>query len=159
MTRKYEEDKAAGWEFLAALFPVRVLGGDKGPASVTTEPRRPILMGDPATAAVRKLFLEALLDVQWLPSTVRRAVMAELGRSLQEQNAGIERAEAATLRVMINEEEARMRANGERPRGGVGTAAIAVVAASQGLKVETLLKKLYRLDHPDQRPRKRRRQR
>jgi hypothetical protein len=32
---------------------------------------------------LRRSFYEALLKVEWLPSTIRRAVMRELGQSLQ----------------------------------------------------------------------------
>lgn len=149
MRRKRTDDY--GWDYMAALLPIRILGGDKTPVAVETRPSILIAYADEAE---RKLFLEALLNLKWLPARVRRAVTTELGCSLQQEKAGIERAVTITLRQMIKDVEARMRANGERPaRGDVHTAAVAEVAAGQGMDAETLQKRLYRLDHPDRRSR------
>lgn len=119
MTHKRDDD---GCEHVAALVPFYFVGKDAPPGYETK--CGPAIPMDYADEAERKLFLEALLKLKWLPDGVRRAVTTALDRSLRRQNAAIERARTITLRHMIDEAKARIRANGERPYGGIRTAAI-----------------------------------
>ena len=92
----------------------------------------------------RRSFYEALLKIKWLPSTIRRAVMRELGQSLQKHKRSIEDARTVTLEFLVKQCKAQMRANGERPRGGVHDAAVAQVATSQGMSPEALKQRITR---------------
>ena len=51
----------------------------------------------------RSSFYEALLKIEWLPSTIRRAVMRELGQSLQKHKRSIEDARTVTLEFLVKE--------------------------------------------------------
>jgi hypothetical protein len=99
---------------------------------------------------LRRSFYEALLKVEWLPSTIRRAAMSELGLSLQKQKRQVENARTQTLKFLVDECKARMRRNGERPRGGIHDAAVAEVAARQGMKAEALKQRITRLKKSSQ---------
>jgi hypothetical protein len=105
---------------------------------------RPVPITNHDTAAKRRRFYEALLDIAWLPSIVRSAIMTELGRSLQTQKHKVEEAVTLTLEAIIDEQEALLRKQGQRLRGGVRAAAIDAVADGQGITVEALKKRLQR---------------
>ena len=92
----------------------------------------------------RRSFYEALLKIKWLPSTIRRAVMRELGQSLQKHKRSIEDARTVTLEFLVKQCKAQMRANGERPQGGIHEAAVAQVATSQGMSPEALKQRITR---------------
>jgi hypothetical protein len=94
---------------------------------------------------LRRSFYEALLKIEWLPPTIRGAVMKELGQSLQKHNRSIEYARTVTLEVLVKECKARMRANGDQPQGGIHDAAVAKVAKSQGMSPEALKQRITRL--------------
>ena len=49
--------------------------------STTPVSGRPILAEDAANQAERRRFLEALLNISWLPPKVRNAIKRELGRT------------------------------------------------------------------------------
>jgi hypothetical protein len=130
------ERKDARWKHFPALVPLN--------ADYTVS-GRPILMVGDADAGEQALFYNALLEIPWLAPKVRRAIMAELGLSLREQNTKIERARTLTLRHMISEAEVRMRKNRERPRGGIHGAAVEEVAGRVGMTVDALEKRFQRL--------------
>jgi hypothetical protein len=92
----------------------------------------------------RRSFYEELLKIEWLPSTIRRAVMRELGQSLQKHKRSIEDARTVTLEFLVKQCKAQMRANGERPQGGIHEAAVAQVATSQGMSPEALKQRITR---------------
>jgi hypothetical protein len=100
---------------------------------------------------LRRSFYRALLEIKWLPSKIQSAVMAELGLSLQKQKSDVENARTQVLKFLVGECKARMRGNGERPRGGIHDAAVAEVAARQGMKPEALKQRITRIN---KRPRK-----
>ena len=91
----------------------------------------------------------------WLPPALRRVIMAELNLSPRHQNRRIEEARTTTLRFLIEERKQAMRAQGQRPRGGVHEAAVAEIADQQSMTVPALKQRLRRLN---QRARKTRRQ-
>lgn len=122
------------WEYHVALLPIRFRD------EITPETGRPCLVQN-ADKAERKRVLEALLELPWLPTGIRRATMKALGRSLRKQNDAVGRARSATYRLLVSEVEARMRAQGERPpRGGGGfrIAAVEEVAEAAGMTAEAL---------------------
>jgi hypothetical protein len=127
------------WEYYAALLPIcfedRRVGSD---VETTPVSGRPILAEDAANQAERRRFLEALLNISWLPPKVRNAIKRELGRSPLEEDAGITMALTLTHRALINERKARMRRNGDRPHGGIHEAAIEEIAREQGMSVAAL---------------------
>jgi hypothetical protein len=88
--------------------------------------------------------LEMLLWQRWLPPRVRRAVMAELGRSLQRENRDRESRRTELARVWILAIEGRMRRDRIQPRGGVHCAAVEAVAQEMQLTVEALRQRLKR---------------
>jgi hypothetical protein len=138
-------------EHHAALVPLRFDFGPPGTGNlgsdVVVKAERPVLMQYSDDEAEQWRFLEALLDLSWLPAKVRYAVMEALGRSLQKEKVGIERARTQTLKQMVSEVEARMRANGERPpRGGFYVAAVEEVAENAGLEPEALERRIERLN-------------
>ena len=96
----------------------------------------------------RRSFYEALLKIKWLPSAIQSAVMKELGQSLQKHKRSIEDARTVTLEFLVKECKAQMRANDERPRGGIHNAAVAQVAASQGMSPEALKQRITRRKKP-----------
>ena len=95
---------------------------------------------------LRRSFYEALLKIEWLPPTIRGAVMKELGQSLQKHKNSIEDARTATLESLVEECIEQMRANGERPRGGIRDAAIAKVTARHGMSTEAYMRRISRLN-------------
>jgi hypothetical protein len=88
--------------------------------------------------------LEIFLQLPELPAPVRRAVMAELGRSPQREKRDQGDGRTAFLWVMINAFEAQLRHNRSRPRGGVRRAAVERVARYAGLSPEGLRRRLSR---------------
>jgi hypothetical protein len=112
---------------------------------VTCEVRRTEPMNvEPVSKDDRKLFLQSLLEIAWLPSSVRGAVMTELGLSLRKQNRKTEEVVTTTLRVLITEREQFLRANGKPPRGDIHQAAVADVAKAQSMTVEALEQRIKR---------------
>ena len=93
---------------------------------------------------LRRPFYEALLKIKWFPSTIRRAVMRELGQSLQKHKRSIEDARTVTLEFLVKQCKAQMQANGERPQGGIHEAAVAQVATRQGMSPEALKQRITR---------------
>jgi hypothetical protein len=92
----------------------------------------------------RRSFYEALLKIQWLPPAIQGAVMKVLGQSLQKHKRSIEDGRTVTLEFLVKECKAQMRANGERPQGGIHDAAVAQVATSQGMSPEALKQRITR---------------
>ena len=76
---------------------------------VTTSKVRRIDMWDDNSEAERRNFYESVLRISWLSPEVRRAIFKVLNRSYRAYKAEINDAVAATLRVLIAEEEARLR--------------------------------------------------
>jgi hypothetical protein len=103
------------------------------------------------TAKKRKLLYETLLKIDWLPTTLRSAILREMGTSLRERKREFMERQTAELRYLINQTKARMRKNGERPaRGSLDDAAIDKVAkqvarSSDALKQQLKRYKKYRL--------------
>ena len=89
----------------------------------------------------RKLFYTALLQIPWLAKGVRRAIHTELGSSPVQHQRAIKGAEIMELRELVEAAEARMRKNGERPRGGIHDAALDEVAELKGLSSGAALKR------------------
>ena len=112
--------------------------------SLTCQRRRTDSLGQDDSKSKQKCFYYSLLEISWLSPKIRRAVMAELGLSSREQNRRIEQARTATLRVLINERKTQMRANGERPRGGIHDAAVTEIAGEQSMTITALRKRLER---------------
>ena len=88
----------------------------------------------------RKRFLWALLQIDWLPRTVRRAVLQELGYSVREYEA----VQLDALQLEIEDVEARMLKEGQEPRGGIHNAAREEIAETRGQTGPTLEKQLQR---------------
>ena len=95
---------------------------------------------------LRRSFYRALLEISWLPSKIRSAVMSQLGVSLQKQKSEVENARTIALKFLVEETKARMRGNRERPRGGIHDAAVAEVAAKQGMTSEALKQRITRIN-------------
>jgi hypothetical protein len=95
--------------------------------------------------SLRRSFYQALLEIKWLPSKIRSAVMSELGLSLQKWKRDNEKARTEALKFLIHECKARMRENGERPRGGIHDAAVAEIAARHGMEVGAVRQRITRL--------------
>jgi hypothetical protein len=95
--------------------------------------------------SLRRAFYQALLDIEWLPSKIHSAVMSELGLSLQKRKSDIEEARTLTLNLLVDECKARMRENGEQPRGGIHDSAVAEIAARHGMTAEALKQALLAL--------------
>src|SRR5262249_51511712 len=74
-------------------------------------------------------------------SPMCRAIMAELGGSVREYKRQLKHSETQFLRMLVNEAKARMRKNGERPKGGIDDAALDEVAEQEGLPSGAALKK------------------
>ena len=96
------------------------------------------------TTAERRTFYRSLLKISWLPPALRRAVMAELGLSLRRQKRDFEEARTLALRHMIEERKQAMRAQRQRPRGGIHEAAVEEIAHRLGMAVVALKKRLQR---------------
>jgi hypothetical protein len=92
----------------------------------------------------RRSFYEALLKIQWLPSAIQGAVRKVLGQSLQKHKRSIEDARTVALEFLVKAWKAQMRANGERPQGGIHDAAVDQVATSQGMSPEALKQRITR---------------
>jgi len=95
--------------------------------------------------SLRRLFYQALLAVEWLPSPIQSAIMSELGLSLQNRKIAVEKARTTTLKFLVDEVKGRMRRDGMRPRGGIHEAAVAEVAARQNMTADALKKRITRL--------------
>ena len=63
-------------------------------------------------------------------------------------DSDVEMARTVTLKILVDECKARMRGNGEQPRGGIP--AVAEIAAGHGMTAEALRKRITRLNkkHP-----------
>ncbi len=92
----------------------------------------------------KRAFYEALLKIQWLPSPIQGAVMKVLGQSLQKHKRSFEDGRTVALEFLVKERKAQMRANGERPQGGIHDAAVAQVATSRGMSPEALKQRITR---------------
>ena len=88
----------------------------------------------------RKRFLFALLQIDWLPRKVRRAVLQELGYSVREYEA----VKLGAVQLGINHTKERMREEGQELRGGIVNAAREEVAETRGQTGPTLKKQLQR---------------
>ncbi len=149
MAKTRKSDDSGYWEDHAAIVPLRFDFVPEGTGAcgsdVTVRQERPVLMQHIEGSAGRKRAYETLLEIPWLASKVRVAIMNELGRSQRAQNNAIEHARTVTLRHMVDETAARLRATGERRRGGIREAAIAAVAANVDMEAETLKQRFKRL--------------
>jgi hypothetical protein len=114
--------------------------------TVKTHMRKAVVIGNKNTAAERRQFYQSLLEIGWLPSALRRVVMAELGLSLRDQKRRIKEAETITLRQLVKEREQAMRAQGQRPQGGVHEAAATEITERRGMKPPALKQRLRRLN-------------
>jgi hypothetical protein len=103
-----------------------------------------VVVSDRASAAERARVYKALLEIKWLSSEVRSAVLMELGGSVRQQRKDYKKGQAFVLKKLVDEEKARMRANRERPHGGVHDAAVVTVAEAQGMTVANLKKTISR---------------
>jgi hypothetical protein len=146
-------DFVTPWEYHAALLPVRFrdksvpvgTGYNGSDFTTTAETGRPV-PAEYADEIERKRFYEALLELPWLAPKIRAAIMRELGRSQRDAKVGYGDGVTAALKFRVEEVEARMRANGERPpRGGFYSAAVEEVAGAIGMKSETLERRIRRL--------------
>jgi hypothetical protein len=130
--------------YLDAIIDARQSGRPKPVMDIRTKKYIVRLIDDNDANGLRRTFYEALLRVEWLPPTVRRAVMQELGHSLQKHKASVEDARTVTLEVLVKECKAQMRANGERPHGGSHNAAVEKLATSRGMSPEALKQRITR---------------
>ena len=73
--------------------------------------------------SLRQAFYQAVLKIEWLPSKIRRAVMTELGLSLQKWKSDIEGARTQTLNFLVDQCKAF-------PRLGGGGGAVCQVACA-----------------------------
>jgi hypothetical protein len=141
MAKTRKSDDSGYWKDHAAIVPLRFnfvpMGTGVHGSDVVVKAERSILMEDADAVELRR-FYEALLEIPQLAPGIRNAVMKELGRSQRAENVRIEHARTVTLRHAVDETAARMRASGERPRGGVRQAAITAVADNIGIDAETL---------------------
>ena len=103
-----------------------------------------ILLSRTSRAEEQKRFYKSLLELPWLAPKVRYAIMRELGLSKREVNRGIEHARATTIYLLVEEEKVRLRQKGERPHGGVHTAAVTEVADRLGISPKGLENRLER---------------
>jgi hypothetical protein len=133
----------ADWEYLAALIPFYFRGKDSEPG-YEAKYRRPIFMDRQASEGERQAFLHALLEISWLPPKVRTAVMSELGLSHQKQHAKVQHARAVVYRWNIEQDKARMKESGEKPREGIHEAAIMHEAQRLDMSVPALKQFLHR---------------
>jgi hypothetical protein len=95
---------------------------------------------------VHRDLYKRLLGISYPPLApeVRKALMKVLGQSPRRQKAALAEPMAVTLQFLIDEEKARMKKDGERPRGGRHEAALEEVARTQGITVGALKKRLQR---------------
>jgi hypothetical protein len=87
---------------------------------------------------------EGLLEIPWLPPNVRRAVMKELGRSVQKEKSEFDQLVAPFVRQLIDETKVRMRSDRNLARGGVHEKAVEEVARHLGTTAGALKKRLGR---------------
>jgi hypothetical protein len=143
-------EKPTGWALRLIPFSVSSNGYDDttGEPRVTSEihRRQVVDIGNCSTAAEQRQLYELLLEMEWLPPALRRVIMAELNLSPRHQNRRIEEARTTTLRFLIEERKQAMRAQGQRPRGGVHEAAVAEIADQQSMTVPALKQRLRRLN-------------
>jgi hypothetical protein len=93
----------------------------------------------------QRIFLEALLTMDWLPRNVFNAVLQALAKSPREYQRQTTRHKADCLWLDIQCEEARLRCIGERPYArGNGSAAVETVARNHGMSVANAEKMLHR---------------
>jgi hypothetical protein len=92
---------------------------------------------------ILRLYREMLRDISWrsFSPRVRDALKADFSGSVREYDRLIKHAETSMLRILVDEAKARMRKNGERPKGGIDDAALDEVAEQQGLPSGDALKK------------------
>jgi hypothetical protein len=104
-----------------------------------------VAAGEGVPNEIHERLYKWLLDLLCPPLAreVRNALMKALGRSPR-QTRGEAEAVAVTLQYLIDEEKARMKKSGERPRGGLRDAAVAEVAGTQGITVPALKKRIQR---------------
>jgi hypothetical protein len=93
---------------------------------------------------LRRSFYQALLKITWLPPKIRSEVMSELGLSLQKQKSDDEKSRTVVFQVLIDHCKAQMRANKERPQGGIHDAAVAKIAATLQMTPEALKRRITR---------------
>jgi hypothetical protein len=143
---------ATPWEYHPALLPIRFRDesvsagtGYGGGMTTTPETGRLVLM-QYADKAEQKRFLEALLELPWLATEIRRPIGKALGRPVRKQNDAFGHGRSMAYRHLVSEVEARMRAHDERPpRGGFQVAAIEEVAETVGMTAEALGRRIRRL--------------
>jgi hypothetical protein len=87
-------EKPTGWALRLIPFSVSSNGYDDttGEPRVTSEihRRQVVDIGNWSTAAEQRQLYELLLEMEWLPPALRRAIMAELNVSPRHQNRRIE---------------------------------------------------------------------
>ena len=137
-------DKRVAW--IAALVPY-------DPVSCEAYPRKAVYMYGDNSEEDQKRFYAALVKLPWLAPPIRRAIMKELGLSIQAQNREIEQARMVTASYLIKEESARLRRNGERPRGGSYDEAVTTIAERLGMSSAALTRAISRSRHPPKRRR------
>jgi hypothetical protein len=155
---KKQKRGAKHWEFspwapMLAFLPYRIgtkavvagTGFGGGDVAAKVEFGKPVPITRDADEAERKRVYEALLELPGLSIEVRYAVLGALGRRQRNENQKYELARTLTWHRMVDEAVARMRANGERPRGGLRTAAIQEVAENAGIEPKTLQQRFDRL--------------
>jgi hypothetical protein len=153
MAKKKSCWEYSAWEYRPALLPFRI-GTKKVPAgtgyrggnfAVKVEQGQ-LISVEESDEAKRKRFYEALLELPWLAPRVRVAVMRTLGRSQRDAKVAYGEGMTRALKFRVDEAEARMRANGDRPpRGGFYSAAVEDVADAIGMKSETVERRIRRL--------------
>jgi hypothetical protein len=149
-TPKHGDDDGYWQEWHAALLPLHFDDKDMpdGSVDITATSGRPVLMDENADQAARQRFLNALLEISWLPPGIRREVAKAVGRPLRQRNVDYEAGRTLVCKVMVAEVEARMRAAGQRPpMGDIHTAAIEEVAETVGIGPEALKKRIQRIRH------------
>lgn len=142
-------EKPDGWALM--LVPFSFIDGcdditGEPRMTVETHMRQAVVMKNTNTTAEQRQLYELLLEMEWLPPALRRVIMAELNLSPRHQNRRIEEARTTTLRFLIEERKQAMRAQGQRPRGGVHEAAVAEIADQQSMTVPALKQRLRRLN-------------
>jgi hypothetical protein len=137
-------DRSDSIEWVPALVAIE---HTKAPEHIVV--RKTVLIGhDDDSEEEQKAARNALLKIRWLTSGERSAIMAQLGRRLAERNAGINKAQAATLVLVIEwvKEITKIQGGffGERPRGGRHDQAYEVIAENMGMKTDNLKRFIQR---------------
>jgi hypothetical protein len=120
---------------------------DKGAYQATSQPRwedAVFIASREETEPNRKLLYQTLLNIGSLPATLRGAILRELGSSTREYNHELMEHQTAGYRYLIQQTKARMRKNGEHPRGGINDAAIDEVAKRVGTSSDALKQQFKR---------------